>query len=233
MDAIIGNTGAAPWVVNYVKHYRAHLEGTLSYLTTVGTGSYGTDPSRVYTYNGQTYYDRATTCHPKVLAKQTKRFRAGPPQLYFPFASTRKEVSAAQGKRGRSIKIPYKGDDYFMGYSYDKKTKRYRRSMPWGPHVMADGTRVSIDNVLVIKAKQHYGKIFRGRGHEEPLHDIINAKGRFYYFNRGRYVTGTWRKGKVAEPFEFTLAGGSPFKMAPGKTFVELPDTHAKVRIEA
>ena len=233
MDAIIGNTGAAPWVINYIKHYRAHLVGTLSYLATVGTGSYGTDPSRVYTYNGQTYYDRATTCHPKVLAKQTKRFRAGPPQLYFPFASTRKEVSAAQGKRARTIEIPYKGDDYFMGYSYDKKTKRYQRSMPWGPHVMADGTRISIDNVLVIKAKQHYGKIFHGRGHEEPLHDIINAKGRFYYFNRGRYVTGTWRKGKVTKPFEFTLADGRPFKMAPGKTFVELPDTHAKVRVEA
>ena len=62
---------------------------------------------------------------------------------------------------------------------------------------------------------------------------IINAKGKFYYFNRGRYVSGTWRKGKVAEPFEFTLAGGSPFKMAPGQTFVELPDTHAKIRIEA
>ena len=181
----------------------------------------------------QTYYDRATTCHPKVLARQTKRFRSGPPQPYFPFASTRKEVSAAQGKRARSIKIPYKGDDYFMGYSYDKKTKRYQRSMPWGPHVMADGSRVSTDNVLVIKAKQHYGKIFRGRGHEEPLHDIINAKGRFYYFNRGRYVTGTWRKGKVQEPFEFTLADGSPFKMAPGKTFVELPNTGAKVRIKA
>ena len=83
-----------------------------------------------------------------------------------------------------------------MGYSYDKKTKRYRRSMPWGPHVMADGAQVATDNVLVIKAKQHYGKIFRGRGHDEPLHDIINTKGTFFYFNRGRYVTGTWRKGK-------------------------------------
>ena len=99
--------------------------------------------------------------------------------------------------------------------------------------MLADGKRVSTDNVLVIKAKQHYGKIFRGGGHDEPLHDIINAKGKFYYFNRGRYVTGTWRKGKVAEPFEFTLADGSPFKMAPGQTFVELPDTGAKIRIEA
>ena len=29
MDALIGNTGAAPWVINYVKHHRAHLEGML------------------------------------------------------------------------------------------------------------------------------------------------------------------------------------------------------------
>jgi Protein of unknown function (DUF3048) N-terminal domain/Protein of unknown function (DUF3048) C-terminal domain len=233
IHALIGNTGAAPWVVNYVKRYRAHLEGLLSYMNTRGTGSYGIDRSRVYTLNGDNYYDKAVICHPAILAKQTKRFRSGPPQPYFPFALTRKEVSARQGKRGRSIKIPYKGDSYFMGYEYDHEKKRYLRSMPWGPHVVADGTRVSTDNVLVIKAKQHYGKIFRGSGHNEPLHDIINARGKFYYFNRGRYVIGTWRKGKVHEPFEFTLKDGSPLKMAPGQTFVELPNVGAKLRIEA
>lgn len=231
MDALIGNTGAARWVINYVKHYRAHVEGMLSYLATRGTGSYGTNTARVYQLNGQNYYDRATTCHPKVLAQQTKRFRSGPPQLYFPWASTEKEVSAARGKAATSIKIPYKGDDYFMSYSYDKKSKRYQRSMPWGPHVMADGARVSVDNVLVIKARQHYGKIFTGSGHDEPLHDIINTQGTFYYFNRGRYVKGTWAKGKVTEPFTFTLDDQTAFMMAPGQTFVELPDTKAKIRI--
>ncbi|HEY6683198.1 MAG TPA: DUF3048 C-terminal domain-containing protein, partial [Propionibacteriaceae bacterium] len=65
------------------------------------------------------------------------------------------------------------------------------------------------------------------------LHDIIKARGKFYYFNRGRYVTGTWRKGKVQEPFEFTLKDGSPLKMAPGQTFVELPNVGAKLRIKA
>jgi hypothetical protein len=232
IHALIGNTGAAPWVTNYVKHYRAHLEGLLSYMNTRRTGSYGIDASRVYTLDGDNFYDRAVICHPKTLARQTKRFRSGPPQPYFPFASTREEVSARQGKRGRSIKIPYQGDSYFMGYDYDKRTKRYLRSMPWGPHVLADGTRVSTDNVLVVKAEQHYGKIFRGSGHEEPLHEIIKGRGKFYYFNRGRYVTGTWRKGKVQEPFEFTLKDGSPLKIAPGQTFVELPDVGAKLRIK-
>ncbi|HET9648205.1 MAG TPA: DUF3048 domain-containing protein [Microlunatus sp.] len=232
MNAIIGNTGAARWVINYVKHYRKHLEGMLSYMNTRGTGSYGTDPSRVYTYNGQTYYDRATTCHPAILARQTKRFRAGPQQPYFPWASSEDEVSTVKGKVATSIKIPYKGDNYFMSYSYDAKTKRYKRSMPWGPHVLADGTRISTDNVLVIKARQHYGKIFRGGGHDEPLHDIIKTKGTFYYFHHGHYVSGTWSKGAVEEPFSFTLGDGTPFKMATGQTFVELPDTKAKIRIE-
>jgi hypothetical protein len=233
IHALVGNTGAAPWVTNYVKHYRAHLECLLTYMNTRRTGSYGINASRVYTLNGHTYYDRAVICHPATLARQTKRFRSGPPQPYFPFASTREEVSATMGKRGGSIKIPYKGDSYFMGYDYDKKKKRYLRSMPWGPHVLANGTRVSTDNVLVIKAKQHYGQIFRGRGRNEPLHDIINARGKFYYFNRGRYVVGTWRKGKVQEPFEFTLEDGSPLKIAPGQTFVELPNVGAKLRIKA
>jgi hypothetical protein len=226
MDAIIGNTGAAKWTIKYVKKYRDHLESMLSYLATKGTGAYGTDQSRVYQYQGQTYYDRATTCHPKVLAKQTKRFRDGPPKVYFPIASSDKEVSTVEfdGHGGTTLKVPYKGDGYLMGYTYDKKTKRYLRSMPWGPHVLADGKRVSTDNVLVIKAHQHFA-------HHEPMHDIIDKTGTFYYFHGGKYVTGTWRKAGVAELFTFALTNGQPLKMAPGQTFVELPDTKAKLRI--
>lgn len=231
MDVIIGNTGAAPWVINYVKHFRAHVEGMLSFVNTLRTGSYGTDAARVYRYNGQTYYDRAIICHPAVLARQTKRFRSGPRQPYFPFATGQEQPSTRTGKRGRAVSVPYKGQDYRMSYRYDAKSRRYLRSMPWGPHVLVDGTRVTTDNVLVVHARQHYGKIFRGRGHEEPLHDVIDATGRFTYLHGGRYVSGTWRKAGVTKPFTFTLADGTPLRMAPGRTFVELPDVKADVRI--
>ena len=230
IHALIGNTGAAPWVVNNVKHYRAHLEGMLSFMNTRGTGSYGIDASRVYTLDGDNYYDKAVVCHPATLARQTERFRSGPPQPYFPFASTREEVSATRGKRVRSIRIPYKADSYFMGYDYDGEEKRYLRRMPWGPHVLADGGRVSTDNVLVIKAKQHYGSIFRGIGREEPLHDIINAQGQVLLLQPGSLRDRHLAEVKSARAVRIHF---SPLKMAPGQTFVEMPNLGVKLRIEA
>jgi hypothetical protein len=234
IGAVIGNTGAAGWVLSYVEHYGRYVEGTLSYLATKGTGSYSIDPSRVRKLNGVTYYDRAVVCHPRVLAKQTAKFRSGPGQAYFPFAASDAEVSTATGQGARRIRVPWKkADTYDMGYAYDEKSGRYLRSMPWGPHVLRDGTRVATDNVLVVRARQHYAKIYPGSGGVEPIHDIIGASGTFYYFHGGRYVTGTWTKGAVNEPLQFTLADGGPLKMAPGQTYVELPQVNAKVRITA
>ena len=218
IGAVIGNTGATGWVLNYVKHFAKYVDGSRSYMATKGTGSYSIDPNRVRTYQGVTYYDRAVVCHPKQLAKQTKKFRGGPPHLYLPFATAVDTVSTTKGKPARTIHVPWKqGHTYDMGYTYDKKSGTYLRSMPWGPHVLANGTRVAPDNVLVIRAKQHYAKIFHGGGHDEPIHDIINAKGTFFYFHGGKYVTGTWKKGPVNGLFSFTLSDGTPLRWPPAR----------------
>jgi hypothetical protein len=232
INAIVGNTGATGWVGSYIKHYGADVEGLLTYMATKGTGSYSIDPARVRKYQGVTYYDRAVVCHPKVLARQTTKFRKGPQHLYFPVASTDAEVSTASGKAARVVRVPWKsGDSYDMSYTYDEKSGRYLRSMPWGKHVLANGTRVATDNVLVILASQKYSKIYRGPGGVEPVHGIIDANGTFYYAHGGTYVTGTWAKGAIDDLFTFTLADGSPLVMAPGQTYLELARTGAKVRI--
>ncbi len=232
IGVIIGNTGATGWVLDYVKHYAAYVEGMLSYMNTQGTGSYSINPNRVRTYLGTTYYDRAVVCHPKVLAKQTTKFRTGPRQVYFPFATGGATPSTATGKRARTIHVPWKqAHTYDMGYTWSARVGRYLRSEPWGPHVLADGTRVTTDNVLVIRARQHYAKIYPGPGHSEPIHDIIDNQGSFVYAHGGSYVTGTWRKGAVQDVFRLTLDDGSPLVMAPGQTFVELARENADVLI--
>ncbi len=228
MDAIIGNTGAAGWTLRYFKKNAKGLDYTKNYMATKGTGSYSIDGSRVRTIKGQKYYDRAVLCHPKKLVKQSK-IKTTPQVLYFPFATGDEVPSTeAAGKAAKTISVPWKkGDSYNMGYSYDAKKNRYLRSMPWGKHVLKDGSRVTADNVLVILAKQHFD-------HHEPFHDITGKTGTFYYANGGKYVKGTWSKAKdVDSLFEFTLEDGSPLKMAPGRTFVELPHNKSKITIKA
>lgn len=241
INAIIGSTGAYPWVLKYAKEFDDLIVSSKQYMTTKGTGSYSILGNRVRTLNGITYYDRAVACHPKVLAKQTKKFADGPQQMYFPWAASDAEVSTeTSGEAASTIVVPWmRKNTYPMTYTWSEKAGRYLRSMPWGKHVMADGTRISTDNVLVIKAKQVFGKIYAsgkiktsGPYHMEPIHQIINTKGTFYYAHGGKYVTGTWTKGAVNEVFGFTLADGSPLKMAPGKTWVELPNSTANIVIK-
>jgi Protein of unknown function (DUF3048) C-terminal domain len=61
--------------------------------------------------------------------------------------------------------------------------------------------------------------------------DIIKGHGTFYYLHRGKYVRGTWSKGAVTDLFQFTVDDGSPLTIAPGRTFFELPQIDAAVRI--
>ncbi len=228
MDAIVGNTGAAGWTLRYFKKNAKGIDFMKNYMATKGTGSYSIDGSRVRTIKGQKYYDRAVLCHPKQLAKQSKT-KTTPQVLYFPFA-TGDEVPSTEisGQDAKTVSVPWqKGDSYNMTYSYSAKQGRYLRSMPWGKHVLKDGSRVVTDNVLVIQAKQHFA-------HHEPFHDVTGKKGTFYYAHGGKYVKGTWSKAQdVDSLFEFTLEDGSPLRMAPGRTFVELPHTKSKVTFKA
>ena len=238
MTAIIGSTGAFPWVIKYLGAFSEYLISKKQYMTTKGTGAFSIDPKRVRKWQGQTYYDRAVVCHPNALAKLADKFTDGPQQNYFPWAADDAEVSTNNGKAAKTITVPWKkGDTYSMSYSWSEKEGRYLRSMPWGKHVQSDGKRVWCDNVLVIRAKQVFAKIDKAgkityEGHLEPIHQIINSTGTFYYAAGGKYVTGTWTKGEVNELFQFTLEDGTPLKMAPGRTFVELPNLNTNVRIK-
>ncbi len=229
---VFANTGAMQWVVNYLHHYADYIEDK-PYLAMRGTGAYGIDSSRVYQISGKYYYDKAVVAHPAVLAKLARTMKK-PPQPYLPYAFTDAGVSTARGKTARTISVPYgSGHTYDMSYSYDSSSHRYLRSEPWGKHVTANGVRIATDNVLVIRAHWHMAKIWSGTGGTDPVVDIVNTSGSFHYAHGGRYVTGTWKKAGVEKPFSFTCSDGTPLKLAPGKTWIELPQKDADIRITA
>ncbi len=232
LRAVLASTGASEWVENYARSFSQFVQTDLTYLRAKASGSYSLDQSRVRTYQGRTYFDRATVCHPGTLAQQPNRFASGPPQPAFPFAPSADLASTASGTPARTVGVPWKkGTTYSMTYTFDDASGRYLRSMPWGKHVLAGGAQVTTDNVLVIRAKQRVAKLAAGGGAPDPIHEIIDASGEFHYAHGGKVVTGTWAKAGVEAPFTFTLADGRPLLMAPGRTFVELPRADAVIAV--
>lgn len=232
MHAVIASTGAAPWVEKYALMFPDFVDGSATYMKTKGTGSFSIDPSRVRVYQGQKKFDRAVVAHPAVLSGRSERFADGPPVPYFPYAASADDVSTANGESAKTVVAPWKrGGQYAMSYEFDDSEGLYLRNMPWGKHILADGSRVTTDNVLLIMAKQSFGKLISGSGGQEPIHEIENGSGKFIYANGGRYVTGKWEKGAIEDVFNFTLDDGSPLLMAPGRTFVELLNTDAEAEV--
>jgi hypothetical protein len=228
MKPVFGNTAAAHWVMNYVHAYSRYLENLYSFKAGVhGTAAYYTMPHRFRVHS--------VFCRPDELRKLAKKMTAPPAEPYLPFATGDEQASTeASTLAAKTISVPWgPGDTWNTSYHYDESSQKYLRNEPWGKHVLADGKQVNTDNVLVARAKWKMDKIYPGGGDPDPVVSIIDGGGTFYYAHQGRYVKGTWTKGAVDSLFQFTLADGSPLKMAPGRTFFELPQINAKVKISA
>ena len=220
LRCVFGNSMAAPWVMNYVDA-RSAVDNLGTLRVKISSGAYTIDGRRVPVNN--------VFAHPEKLMKQSDYTAA--PRPYFSYGLTKGEVStAAASAKATRISVPY-GPRYAMSYRYDAKRQRYLRSMPWGPHVLANGTRVSAKNVLIIKVGSKVGKIGRGGGAPVPLLALNRGKGSFVAVSGGKQVKGIWTKGTENQPFRFTTAGGKPLRLAPGNTWVELPGLGARVSV--
>lgn len=214
---VFGNTMGARWVVKYVDSV-----GRLDDLGTQrvpGSGAYVLDrhrpaPDHVFV-------------QPRILIKLSD-FR-DPPEPYFSYAVDLASATATSATgAGSSAVVPY-GSGWNMTWTYDTKTGRYLRSEPWGPHKMADGTRIGAANVLVLKVASKLGKIGTASGAPVPILELVNASGRFVALAGGHSVTGTWSKGALTAPFVLRTDSGEPLLLAPGNTWVELPGASAVV----
>ena len=224
LKPVFGNTAAAHWVMNYVNSFSRYIENLYSFKAGVhGTKAYYTMPHRFRVHS--------VFCRPDELRKLATHNKAAPAEPYLPFATGDDQPSTASSTRAaRTVSVPWgPADTWNTSYHYDTRTGKYLRNEPWGPHVLLDGKRVVTDNVLVVRAKWKMDKIFHGGGEVDPVVNIINATGTFYYAHGGTYVKGHWSKGAVNELFNFTLDDGTPLKIAPGRTFIELPQVDAKV----
>lgn len=208
---VFGNTMGAGWVMDYVDSV-ADLDD-LDTLRVASSDAYTTDR------------DRPAPDH--VFARPAALLdlsdRTTPPPAYFRYGATGAASSARlTGAPGTAIDVTY-GPGWRVRWTYDQPSGSYLRNEPWGPHTMADGTRISAVNVLVLEVTAGLGKIGTGSGAPVPILDLVDGSGRFQALAGGTAVTGTWTKGDVNEPFRFRTDAGDDLLLAPGNTWVELP----------
>jgi hypothetical protein len=103
-----------------------------------------------------------------------------------------------------------------IGWEWDPASGTYLRSENGRPHNQADGSQVSTNNVVVLVLEY-------GLWAASP-EAVTVGSGDVYVFSAGTVQTGTWTRDDRTAGYTLTAADGTPIKMAPGRTFVELGD---------
>ncbi len=104
-------------------------------------------------------------------------------------------------------------------WDWDPASGTYVRSQNGRPHTLADGSPVSANNVVVLVLE------YRVTPWDKYSPEGVSVgSGDVYVFSGGTVQTGTWTRNDRTEGFTLTAADGTPIKMAPGRTFVELGD---------
>ncbi|MEY2582092.1 MAG: hypothetical protein QOE09_1941 [Ilumatobacteraceae bacterium] len=105
-------------------------------------------------------------------------------------------------------------------WHFDAASNSYLRSQDGNPHVLADGTRVKFDNVVVL---------WIDYGHSpadvrSPDGGTIGS-GKAVVFTNGKQIPANWSRADRLQPISLTNDDGSPVLLTPGTSWFELANT--------
>ena len=107
-------------------------------------------------------------------------------------------------------------------WEWDAAASVWLRSQEGAPDLEAAGERVRATNV-VTPARRDRLELRRGAAHRHVI-----GSGEAWVSAGGRTAHGTWAKDAAASPIRLTADDGSPLRLAPGNTWVELVPTRAR-----
>lgn len=106
-------------------------------------------------------------------------------------------------------------------WDWDPASKTYLRSQNGAPDVLADGTRVSTVNVVVLSVAIGPTGIFDTAGNEDPL-VIATGSGPCWILRDGKVIAGTWQRPSITDTVHLVDPTGATIPLEPGKTWMEL-----------
>ncbi|MFM8945494.1 MAG: DUF3048 domain-containing protein [Actinomycetota bacterium] len=139
--------------------------------------------------------------------------RGGRPPAQFEYRVAGEVLS---GEVAVGVKLKMDGS-MKASWTWYPTTGSYLRNHEDKPHIEADGTRVSTNNVVVIVC-DYKTSVADSRSPEAQT----TGSGVVWVFADGSYVEGTWSRADHRSGWTLTATDGSPIELSPGRTWVEL-----------
>lgn len=134
----------------------------------------------------------------------------------------------ANGKAVKSILIPY-ANFYKVGWQYDEESKVFVRYVNGKTHDSQTGKALTAKNIIMYTVENVNLPDTEDKGRQD-LKNIGSGTG--YYFSDGQAVEINWSKSSREAKTEYTLSDGTPLKLNPGNTFIQIVPTYADASIE-
>lgn len=132
------------------------------------------------------------------------------------------------GKAVKSISIPY-ANFYKVGWKYDEESKTFVRYVNGKTHDSQTGKAITAKNIIMYTLENVNLPDTENKGRQD-LKNIGSGTG--YYFSDGQVVEINWKKTSREAKTEYTLSDGTPLKLNPGNTFIQIVPTYAESSIE-
>jgi hypothetical protein len=238
LRGVLASASATAWVMEYIRNHSKYVEYRVKYGDS--SNRWGMRSPGGW-WKGSNAQDKKVVAYPEHLAADAEIYKGKVPPVYFQYATSDDEVSTVNGTAATEVKLPYPtttiGTEWHKWEWNAEKgvweaSVRFYEGKTWYDYKVRSGARIGVPNVLVLFCQWKMG-VVKGYGtkHKEPIYWLRDGEDKFIYFHDGKYVTGTWTKGAYHERFVFKLDDGSFLKMAPGQTWVEMPQHDADVRI--
>lgn len=135
-----------------------------------------------------------------------------PPQL---FTYRRPGVAPSGGRTSAGVDLSFGRAD--IAFRWSAAARGWLRTQNGTAHVVADGTRLAPENVVVLEVPYGVSNI---DAQSPEAHTI--GSGRAWVFTDGRVITGTWSRTRSSDPIALTDGSNAPIALTRGRTFVEL-----------
>jgi hypothetical protein len=137
-----------------------------------------------------------------------------PPPPLFHYRKAKAKVGGVPVKH---VVVGFEGD-FAATWDWDAKSGSWLRTMFGGPDIDAENVRLAPKNVVVMYV-QYDGGV--GALQAEA---VLTGSGKLSVFTGGKQIDGTWSRPDKGKPAKLLNASGTEIRLAPGQTWVELPD---------